>query len=995
VSYNGGVPCLRFPLSLLGIALILPTPAAARQDQAICGTHSVTWREQLYRHQQSIRALGAARSRQALSISPGAQQDVGNIATMDNSNGVVSEANSFDLDNKTLTFQPSALNTASYRLSLSGAAYNSSDATQGAPVAGLGDDDARLTALPFSFPFFGNTYTSVYINSDGNLSFGESDTDSSARSAGRLVAGPPRIAPLFADLDPSRTNGGVRVLATPDRVVISWVGVPEYSDAGIGSPHTFQVRLVADGHIEFAWSTIQPIDSAVVGISPGHLLGSSQFVDLSAPPAGEYSAAVVESFQTSTSIDLVRVAQRFYETHEDAYDYLVVYNALGVAAAPGAVAFESTVRNERTGYGDVPVDIGTLYGSPRRLQSVINMGNVDQYSADIRGTVDGRTTTGDTPLSVIAHEMGHLFLAYVSVLDPNNPSALPMLNPNNNAHWGFNFNSEASLLEGNRIQDNGPNAIPRFLTIATVQGYAPLDQYLMGFRTPQEVPPTFLITNANHSNSALPRTGIAINGTRQDITVDQLIAVAGRRTPDSTVSQRHFRVAIILITGTGPVPDSVSQIEIYRANFESYYATAAGNRATMDTTLSQALTLSLFPAGGVIAGATSNPAVSVARPATNPITVTFSTDNGAAQPPASVTIPAGATKATFPLQGIRTGVSEITARIDGSYETASAKVQVLPAPDDLRAFAVSGDFQIATAGQPLPQSIVLRASDANLAGYAGRNLTVTASAGATVTPTSAVTDEFGQATFQFTPGPNTLNELYALVEGSSQPFLVVTALGPPAIFDNGVVNAASFQAGLVPNGLATIFGANLADGIKGSVALTDAVAGIQVTVNGTPAPLFYFSDRQLNFWVPQNLATGTADVIVTTPLGVSPVQHVAVLTAQPGIFYDTATRYGAILVAGTPKTTLQQPVGPGDFLEVYATGLGPVTTSGSLATTTVTPTVTIAGIPASVPFSGLAPSFFGLYQVNVQIPAGVPSGDAVLSLSMPGKTSNDVKIRIR
>ena len=80
----------------------------------------------------------------------------------------------------------------------------------------------------------------------------------------------------------------------------------------------------------------------------------------------------------------------------------------------------------------------------------------------------------------------------------------------------------------------------------------------------------------------------------------------------------------------------------------------------------------------------------------------------------------------------------------------------------------------------------------------------------------------------------------------------------------------------------------------------------------------------------------------------------------------------------------------------YATGLGPVTTSGGLSETTVTPTVTIAGIPASnVPFSGLAPSFFGLYQVNVQVPTGVPSGDAILSLSMPGRSSNEVKIRIR
>ena len=64
------------------------------------------------------------------------------------------------------------------------------------------------------------------------------------------------------------------------------------------------------------------------------------------------------------------------------------------------------------------------------------------------------------------------------------------------AHWNFLFNSEASLLEGNRIQDNGAGVSPRFQTTATVEGYSPLDQYLMGFRSAQDVPPTFYVANA-------------------------------------------------------------------------------------------------------------------------------------------------------------------------------------------------------------------------------------------------------------------------------------------------------------------------------------------------------------------------------------------------------------------------------------------------------------------------------------------------------------------
>ena len=44
------------------------------------------------------------------------------------------------------------------------------------------------------------------------------------------------------------------------------------------------------------------------------------------------------------------------------------------------------------------------------------------------------------------------------------------------------------------------------------------------------------------------------------------------------------------------------------------------------------------------------------------------------------------------------------------------------------------------------------------------------------------------------------------------------------------------------------------------------------------------------------------------------------------------------------------------------------------------PTVTIGGVTVAVNdgfFSGLAPTFIGLYQVNVQVPATAPTGDAI------------------
>src|SRR5205814_6595468 len=146
-----------------------------------------------------------------------------------------------------------------------------------------------------------------------------------------------------------------------------------------------------------------------------------------------------------------------------------------------------TVRNQRTGYGDTIVEAGGDYGSPRRLQAVLNLGPISQYPSDPNQILLSRYSARDTPVTVLAHETGHLFLAFASVKDPQNPDLRPMLG-RQSAHWAFTFNSEASLLEGNRIQDKGAGASPRFETVAVTEQYSPLDQYLMGFRPKEEVP---------------------------------------------------------------------------------------------------------------------------------------------------------------------------------------------------------------------------------------------------------------------------------------------------------------------------------------------------------------------------------------------------------------------------------------------------------------------------------------------------------------------------
>ena len=733
----------RFCILLLSLFPFALLPSWARLDPETCGTHPERAKEELFLHRQALRKHGRGPLLlQRTDAARSSARDAGQIALIEDSDGVVGHRNDFDLNQKTLRFIPTQPQAAAYRFELSDLSYDSTAADAGTLYV-LGDDDTKAATLPFAFPYFGSTYQQIYVNSDGNLTFTAGDASSADRSLGRLTAGVPRIAPLFTDLDPSSSPKGVIVTSEPDRFVVSWVKVPVYSSFGAGTPQTFQARLYADGRIEFTWANVTIVD-AVVGIAPGHLQGGSTVLSFTGGSDQEFSAALAERFSGSDSVDIVTTAQKFYQTHEDAYDYLVIFNAEGVPAASGAVAYEVTARNQRTGYGDDIVDSGQDYGSAQRLQAVLNMGPLSEYPLDPNAIVPGRTLSRDTPLTVLGHEAGHLFLAFASVKDPNDASAKPMLG-RQLAHWSFLFNSEASLLEGNRIQDNGPDASPRFITTATVQGYAPLDQYLMGFRAAEEVPPTFLVTNSPNivSGSRSPQPGVSFNGNRRDISVQDVIGAVGRRTPDYTVAQRRFRFGFILVVpaGTMPADSDVAQLETYRGLFENAYQQFASGRAAADASLKRAIHFSAFPAAGVLAGGSTNLILTLDKPANATLNVMLLSESGLVGMPSSIDIAPGTTQVTFPVTGLMPGVDSITVEpSDPTYETAFAKIQVTTDPSALQLAVISAQNPIA-----------VRLSDVNQLPYSNVSVRASSTGGGTVNNPVVTTDSNGIAQFQWTP----------------------------------------------------------------------------------------------------------------------------------------------------------------------------------------------------------------------------------------------------
>ncbi|MCH7979120.1 MAG: hypothetical protein IH935_09115 [Acidobacteria bacterium] len=258
----------------------------------------------------------------------------------------------------------------------------------------------------------------------------------------------------------------------------------------------------------------------------------------------------------------------------------------------------------------------------------------------------------------------------------------------------------------------------------------------------------------------------------------------------------------------------------------------------------------------------------------------------------------------------------------------------------------------------------------------------------------------------------------AVFTSSAPPPPLTTPTLPP----NSVVNGASFRpatdlgGALAPGSIVAIFGNNLADDLQlaTAVPLPTTLGNTSVTFNGISAPLFFVSPTQINAQVPFDVLPGEVSVQVKRGSETSASQTVSVAAVSPGIFAlnQQGTGQGAVLIANTaifaaPSGSIPgreaRPANRLEFISIFAVGLGPLqspATSGDIPPTpppqtTSQPQVNIAGIPGEVTYSGLAPGFVGLYQVNVQVPAGVPSGTQNLEIIINGVPSNTITIAVQ
>ncbi|OFV95045.1 MAG: hypothetical protein A3H28_16990 [Acidobacteria bacterium RIFCSPLOWO2_02_FULL_61_28] len=233
--------------------------------------------------------------------------------------------------------------------------------------------------------------------------------------------------------------------------------------------------------------------------------------------------------------------------------------------------------------------------------------------------------------------------------------------------------------------------------------------------------------------------------------------------------------------------------------------------------------------------------------------------------------------------------------------------------------------------------------------------------------------------------------------------------------DGGVVNNAGYSLGpaaVAPGSIAAVFGGNLNNGSSVTSSsfgpdgrLVTTLSGASVRINNSPAPLFYSTPGQLGVQIPFELVGQTSATIQVTVGAQTSVSRTIVLDSfAPGIF--TASRDGrgaaaALHQDGVTAVSAQSPARPGEIIVLYATGLGSVTpplATGAPSTgnrTVTTPIVTIDGVAGEVLFSGAAPGFVGLNQVNVRIPASTRTLSTIpVVLSVAGRTGNPVTIAV-
>jgi hypothetical protein len=193
-------------------------------------------------------------------------------------------------------------------------------------------------------------------------------------------------------------------------------------------------------------------------------------------------------------------------------------------------------------------------------------------------------------MSQIGHEMGHRWSAFVSA------KVMGETIPLGPVHWArglqapaafpYQRPTEASAMGGGVWQDNFDGTFTQldddYYVPAT--GYSYLDLYMMGLISAAEVPDFFILRDLVPSGKDTNGRPI-FKADRTKVSIQNVVAVEGKRSPDADHSQRKFNTGMVVMVehGKAPSPELIERANGIGRQWIDYWHTITGHRASMTT----------------------------------------------------------------------------------------------------------------------------------------------------------------------------------------------------------------------------------------------------------------------------------------------------------------------------------------------------------------------------------------------------------------------------
>lgn len=284
------------------------------------------------------------------------------------------------------------------------------------------------------------------------------------------------------------------------------------------------------------------------------------------------------SYRFDSGLEVFDVTRAFYAAHGDDYDFVILYTDFLIQEI---WQFELTTNANIGGIGqDIvyqqhfnwPLDWYVEAGSAGELDAVVFMNHRSLWDA-----------AAFTAQEILTHEVGHRWGASIVLPQASDPMALLDASL---SHWArVAAVGGPSALGYGELLDNGDGTFTH-QRVSPLR-YAPLELYAMGLIAPDDpsLGDMFHVSGAPDADAVNARGPVTFSGTRHDLSMADVVAALGPRTPPSTAAQTSFRFAFVLVCDDACSDASLAWVDGQRLSWPATFATATGGRSTATTEL--------------------------------------------------------------------------------------------------------------------------------------------------------------------------------------------------------------------------------------------------------------------------------------------------------------------------------------------------------------------------------------------------------------------------